>query len=61
MTGVQTCALPISKKRTRSSNSDHLNLKAAKGNGREWFKLAGEEKDRSQEQEEDNGKQEQKV
>ena len=53
--------LTSSKKRTRSSNSDHLNLKAAKGNGKEWFKLAGEEKDRSQEQEKGNGKQEQKV
>ena len=55
--------LTSSKKRTRStsSNSDHLNLKAAKGNGNEWFKLAGEEKDRSQEQENGNGKQEQKV
>ncbi|XP_067040364.1 growth hormone secretagogue receptor type 1-like isoform X1 [Acropora muricata] len=49
------------KKRTRSSNSDHLNLKAAKGNGKEWFKLTGEEKDRSQEREKGNGKQEQKV
>ena len=53
--------LTSSRKRTRSSNSDHLNLKAAKGNGKEWFKLAGEEKDRSQEQEKGNGKQEQKV
>ncbi|XP_029182541.2 neuropeptide SIFamide receptor-like [Acropora millepora] len=53
--------LTSSKKRTRSSNSDHLNLKAAKGNGKEWFKLAGEEKDRSQEQEKGNGKQGQKV
>ncbi|XP_067040384.1 prolactin-releasing peptide receptor-like [Acropora muricata] len=53
--------LTSSKKRTRSSNSDHLNLKSAKGNGKEWFKLGGEEKDRSQEQEKGNGKQEQKV
>ncbi|XP_044177372.1 neuropeptide SIFamide receptor-like [Acropora millepora] len=55
--------LTSSKKRTRStsSNSDHLNLKAAKGNGKEWFKLAGEEKYRSQEQEKGNGKQELKV
>ena len=53
--------LTSSRKRTRSSNSDHLNLKAAKGNGKEWFKLAGEEKDRSQEQDKGSGKQEQKV
>ncbi|XP_044177465.1 growth hormone secretagogue receptor type 1-like [Acropora millepora] len=53
--------LTSSKKRTRSSNSDHLNLKAAKGNGKEWFKLAGEEKDRSLERAKGNGKQDQKV
>ena len=53
--------LTSSKKRTRSSNSDHLNLEAAKGNGKEWFKLAGEEKDRSLEREKGNGKQDQKV
>ena len=53
--------LPSSKKRTRSSKSDRLNLKAAKGNGNEWFKLTGEKKDRSQEQEKGNGKQEQKI
>ena len=53
--------LTSSRKRTRSSNSDHLKIKAAEGNGKEWFKLAGEEKDRSQEQEKGSGKQEQKV
>ena len=53
--------LTSSRKRIRSLNSDHLNLKAAKGNGNEWFKLAGEEKDRSQEQEKGNGKQEQNI
>ena len=53
--------LTSSRKRTRSSNSNHLKIKAAKGNGKEWFELAGEEKDRSQEQEKGNGKQEQKV
>ncbi|XP_015774447.1 PREDICTED: neuropeptide FF receptor 2-like [Acropora digitifera] len=49
------------KRRLRSSSSDHLNVEVVKGNGNEWFKLAGEEKDRSQEQENGNGKQEQKV
>ncbi|XP_044177472.1 prolactin-releasing peptide receptor-like [Acropora millepora] len=49
------------KHRLRSSSSDHLNVEVVKGNGNEWFKLAGEEKDRSQEQENGNGKQEQKV
>ena len=53
--------LTSSRKRTRSSNSNHLNTKAVRGNGNEWFKLAGEEKYRSQEQEKGNGKQEQKV
>ncbi|XP_029207951.2 prolactin-releasing peptide receptor-like [Acropora millepora] len=53
--------LTSSRKQTRSSNSNHLNTKAVNGNGNEWFKLAGEEKDRSQEQEKGNGKQEQKV
>ncbi|XP_015766759.1 PREDICTED: neuropeptide receptor 15-like [Acropora digitifera] len=53
--------LTSSRKRTRSSNSDHLNTKAVKGNGNEWFNLAGEEKDRSQEREKGNGKQDQKV
>ena len=49
------------KRRFRSSSSDHLNVEVVKGNGNEWFKLAGEKKDRSQEQENGNGKQEQKV
>ena len=49
------------KRRFRSSSSDHLKEKVVKGNGNEWFKLAGEEKDRSHEQENGNGKQEQKV
>ena len=53
--------LTSSRKRTRSSSSDHFNKKAVKGNGNKWFKLAGEEKDRSQDQEEGNGKEEQKV
>ncbi|XP_067040395.1 neuropeptide SIFamide receptor-like [Acropora muricata] len=53
--------LTSSRKRTRSSSSDHFNIKAAKGNGNEWFKLTGEEKDRSQEQEKGNSKQEQKL
>ena len=53
--------LTSSKKRTRSSNSDHLNLNAANENGKEWFKLAGKEKDRSQERKKGNGKQDQKV
>ena len=53
--------LTSTRKRTRSSSSDHFNIKAVKGNGNEWLELAGEEKDRSQEQEEDNGKQEQKL
>ena len=53
--------LTSSWKRTRSSNSDHPNTKAVKGNGNEWFKLAREEKYRSQEQEKGNGKQEQIV
>ena len=53
--------LTSSRKRTRGSSSDHFNVKAVKGNGNEWFKLPGEEKDRSQEQEQGNGKQERKV
>ena len=53
--------LTSSRKGTRSSGSDHFNIKAVKGNGDEWFKLVGEEKDRSQEQEKGNGKQEQKL
>ena len=53
--------LTSSRKRTRSSNSDHLNTKAVKGNANEWFNLAGEEKDRNQEREKGNGKQDQKV
>ena len=53
--------LTSSRNRTRSSSSDHFNLKDVKGNGKEWFKLAGEAKDRSQEQEKGNGKQEQKL
>ena len=53
--------LTSSRKRTGSSSSDHFNKKAVKGNGNEWFKLAGKEKDHSQEQEKGNGEQEQKV
>ena len=53
--------LTSSRKKTRSSSSDHFDIKAVRGNGKKWFKLAGEEKDRSQEQEKGSGKQEQKV
>ena len=49
--------LTSSTKRTRSSSSDHFNIKAVKGNGNKWSKLAGEQKDRIQEQEKDSGKQ----
>ena len=53
--------LTSSRKRTRSSSSNHFDIKAVKGNGNEWFKLVGEEKYLSQEQEKVNGKQEQKL
>ncbi|XP_029208671.2 neuropeptide SIFamide receptor-like [Acropora millepora] len=53
--------LTSSRKRTRSSSSDHFNIKAVKGNGNKWLKLAGEQKYRSEEQEKGNGKQEQKL
>ena len=53
--------LTSSRKRARSSSSDHFNIKAVKGNENKWSKLAGEEKDCIQEQEKDNGNQEQKL
>ena len=53
--------LTSSRKRTRSSSSNHFNMKAVKGNGNKWFKPAGEEKYLSQEQEKGDGKQEQKL
>ena len=53
--------LTSSRKRTRNSSSYHCNIKAVKEIGNELFKLAGEEKDRSQEQQKGNGKQEQKL
>ena len=53
--------LTSSRKRTTGSSSDHFNIKTVKGNENEWSKLAGEESDRSQEQEKGNGKKEQKV
>ncbi|XP_029208668.2 prolactin-releasing peptide receptor-like [Acropora millepora] len=53
--------LTSSRKRTRSSSSHHFNIKAVKGNGNKWFKLAGEEKYHSQEQEKGDGKQELKL
>ena len=53
--------LTSSRKRTKGSSSDHFNIKTVKGNENEWSKLAGEESDRSQEQEKGNGKKEQKI
>ena len=53
--------LTSSRKRTRGSNSLHFNIKAVQGNGNEWFKLSGEEKDHRQAQEKSNDKQEQNV
>ena len=49
------------KTKVTSGRKRNRSLKAFEGSGNEWFKLAGEEKDLSQEQEKSNEKQKQKL